>query len=45
MLITLQCIGPYFLALALDGVEVSASRPGRFSPGVRAPVLIELEVW
>jgi hypothetical protein len=28
---------PHFLILALDGSELSASRPGRFTPGERAP--------
>jgi hypothetical protein len=30
-------IVPQFLTLALDGGEWSVSRPGRFTPGERAP--------
>jgi hypothetical protein len=30
-------IAPPFLTLKLDGDEWSASRPGRFTPGERAP--------
>jgi hypothetical protein len=31
------CIDPIFFTLALASVEWSASRPGRFTPGERAP--------
>jgi hypothetical protein len=34
------CITPPFLTSVLEGVGLSASRPGRFSPGERAPVPI-----
>jgi hypothetical protein len=30
-------IAPTFLTSALDGRNLSASRPGRFTPGERAP--------
>jgi hypothetical protein len=32
-----RSIAPPYLTLALGGIELSASQPGRFTPGERAP--------
>jgi hypothetical protein len=39
------CIDPRFFTSALAGGERSASRPGRFTPGERAPGTHWIEGW
>jgi hypothetical protein len=39
------CIDPIFLTLALVGGEWSTSRPGRFTPGERAPGTHSIGSW